>query len=197
MTGVPLEVRVMCQCACPACLRCVCCVCVRLRPHDRRAPSRSDGGGEVRPCVCSPLLPPASPPDVCVRGGGALGVCAHVRCVRVVCVPRVPRGFVARRIRSRPREGSVCGLPPPTSNLPPPAPHLPHPTAGVPPAPHACLQADGHLPPPPRVTPTWRASFEARLAMANVVVALAKVGTTSSNNEFRIDTVHDSWWYGW
>ncbi|EFJ50786.1 hypothetical protein VOLCADRAFT_88659, partial [Volvox carteri f. nagariensis] len=36
------------------------------------------------------------------------------------------------------------------------------------------LEAPGQLPPPPRQTPEWRAQFEARLAMANVLLGLAR-----------------------
>ncbi len=37
-------------------------------------------------------------------------------------------------------------------------------------------QGPGQLPPPARQTPEWRRSFEARLAMANVLLGLARVG---------------------
>ncbi|GFR51747.1 hypothetical protein Agub_g14195, partial [Astrephomene gubernaculifera] len=41
------------------------------------------------------------------------------------------------------------------------------------------LEAPGQQPPPARQTPEWRAQFEARLAMANVLLGLARAAPAS------------------
>ncbi|GIL83720.1 hypothetical protein Vretifemale_12459 [Volvox reticuliferus] len=54
------------------------------------------------------------------------------------------------------------------------------------------LEAPGQLPPPPRQTPEWRAQFEARLAMANVLLGLARV--FSLPPQPHPHTRSPSWW---